>query len=1101
MDQGYHNSSSSSSRQQQQQQQQQQQHIYHHLPPPSQLHHLPPPSSSFARSNTLPPISASASPDSPGASNGGGGPSPSYPPSRYHHPSLTTPTTPGILPSPSGHAPWPSLRARDDGGSGGGDYGMRDREYDGRGGSSRERGRSRDPQDRDPGASALPPRRRPDLKSSASSKLVDDDLDPQQHQPPPQSASSSGPKGGAADADDGMSATSDFVKKLYKMLEDNTFHHVVSWNQSGDAFVVKDMNEFTKSILPRMFKHSNFASFVRQLNKYDFHKVKNSDDTQYGEHSWTFRHPDFQADRREALENIKRKVPAQRKPAPASALPSSSNNLSSSSSSMPNGHGLNNPLANGVRSGSSPPAPEAVAALQDTVERLLIAQDEMARHIRHLESNYQSVLGEMVVFQRNMAQQDGLMQNLIQYFLQLENAKIKDAQAQIANNASSAVGVGAGASSSSSNSGSSSGNNNASSASQNRDGGSNQANGNSSNNNSNANNGGANSGGTFADANPFVVAREAQRMVLGAYGEDDVARASLEQLNEISRRAAVAGMVFNGNNSNNNNANGSGAESASDRLQNMLASVANANSNNSSGSGSASGPNGLAHLSREDTLQRIEELTRNRPSSANQRRADLRPFNSSTSSSSLSNGGGGGMNGLLLNGNGVGNNGQELLPPVVATAPGGGGQYANGSDPFIMPGQETTALEMYAHAANSSNSQSAQQQQQQQNGNNAGGYALTTMQAHQAQAHGLTHSGLQVFTLGHLMPKSALAGEDDGPGGPGGEQGPGMWSLGQQQQQQQGQGSPQSSTATYVSDGGNSAPSGISTLDDDFSSSAGAGPSNAGSSSSSASASSSSAGGGAGPVSRPGSAKLRVRRSTFVPGWAVPPRVLLVDDDAVNRRLSSKFLQVFGCTIDVAVDGVVAVNKMNLEKYDLVLMDIVMPKLDGITATSMIRQFDHMTPIISMTANSKPNEIMTYYSSGMNDILPKPFTKEGLLTMLERHLSHLKVIQQMAKVPRSVGIPPLSDEGFDQALQQQQQQQQDFDDEGGVGNMVNGMTLAKINPLAGMGLSDEEYAAMLQHMVSAGDFQHGGPVGVGKRALEDPGDEGGGKRSRFEVIE
>ena len=79
-----------------------------------------------------------------------------------------------------------------------------------------------------------------------------------------------------------------------------------------------------------------------------------------------------------------------------------------------------------------------------------------------------------------------------------------------------------------------------------------------------------------------------------------------------------------------------------------------------------------------------------------------------------------------------------------------------------------------------------------------------------------------------------------------------------------------------------------------------------------------------------------------------------------------------------------------------------MPKLDGVAATSLIRKFDQGTPIISMTSNSKPNEIMTYYNhgmlfsllsfntqkltlfrKGMNDILPKPFTKEGLLDMLE----------------------------------------------------------------------------------------------------------------------
>jgi osomolarity two-component system, response regulator SKN7 len=60
-----------------------------------------------------------------------------------------------------------------------------------------------------------------------------------------------------------------------------------------------------------------------------------------------------------------------------------------------------------------------------------------------------------------------------------------------------------------------------------------------------------------------------------------------------------------------------------------------------------------------------------------------------------------------------------------------------------------------------------------------------------------------------------------------------------------------------------------------------------------------------------------------------------------------------------------------------------MPRLDGVAATSLIRQFDHRTPIISMTSNSCPQDILNYYSHGMNDILPKPFTRDGLFSMLE----------------------------------------------------------------------------------------------------------------------
>lgn len=143
---------------------------------------------------------------------------------------------------------------------------------------------------------------------------------------------------------------------------------------------------------------------------------------------------------------------------------------------------------------------------------------------------------------------------------------------------------------------------------------------------------------------------------------------------------------------------------------------------------------------------------------------------------------------------------------------------------------------------------------------------------------------------------------------------------------------------------------------------------------------------------------LRSGRTT----WAVAPRVLLVEDDAIVRQIGSKMLSFFGCTFDVAVDGEDALNKYNLGNYDIVLMDIVMPRLDGVTATSRIRQFDKLTPIISMTSNTTDMDIMTYINHGMNDILPKPISKDSLYSMLEKYANQANALRRLAGIDTGI---------------------------------------------------------------------------------------------------
>lgn len=102
-------------------------------------------------------------------------------------------------------------------------------------------------------------------------------------------------------------------------------------------------------------------------------------------------------------------------------------------------------------------------------------------------------------------------------------------------------------------------------------------------------------------------------------------------------------------------------------------------------------------------------------------------------------------------------------------------------------------------------------------------------------------------------------------------------------------------------------------------------------------------------------------------------KVLVVDDVVSNQDLIREYLDILGCVHDFAQNGKEALEKMKSNQYDLCLMDIQMPVLNGIEATRIIRQdISADCPVIAVTASVMKDDCTKYLEAGMNDILPKP---------------------------------------------------------------------------------------------------------------------------------
>ncbi|MDD2962432.1 MAG: response regulator [Bacteroidales bacterium] len=135
-------------------------------------------------------------------------------------------------------------------------------------------------------------------------------------------------------------------------------------------------------------------------------------------------------------------------------------------------------------------------------------------------------------------------------------------------------------------------------------------------------------------------------------------------------------------------------------------------------------------------------------------------------------------------------------------------------------------------------------------------------------------------------------------------------------------------------------------------------------------------------------AQVSLHEKQFVAQSPLQLKILLAEDNPINQKVAVINLKKNGHSVDVAVNGIEALNMFRKKKYDLILMDVQMPEMDGIEATLKIREDEKKLqshiPIVAMTANTLESDRDVCFEAGMDDFITKPFKNEQLTEIINR---------------------------------------------------------------------------------------------------------------------